>query len=452
MYGVRFVRFIEFLAGQLRRALAPVLAITIAVSTGGCSFLGAELNNRGGYLDAKLDDYWLIADTKQMRIMRAYVLIGSITRLAQTKYQSERELIIQHVNTSISVASDAYYCAYSQPGRCVYFDERMVELEVSVLRLLVAVLSNKDDEDIFEGLSKQLSATFPLLKAVDSLTKLVETVTTTGEAAVNAAKVIQALLKVGQSAYIKGRRVGALYRDSIELQMVTVVSSLDAMCAIRQQHFVGYSNTTLAPNLARSQRYKHSPLTPDEEWAVDNFYGNPSDWPDPCPTFRRGLAEWQRGTGDLKIWRDFLNNDAAVFRRWVMPNENAFMQASDLIWRSCEHLTKDPDELSDCIGRRKLKPGSASSGRAVECAVDFDRAPAAAEAAVEAVAKEEKVKKANSKAVNLPWHDQCRLILYAKTVGLRQNRRSRADARLYWLSELTPSPSHPIQNRPLSPH
>lgn len=418
--------------------LIAVICVFIAapVTLTGCvGFLGAELNNRGGYLDKKLDNYWMIADTKQMRILRAYVLIGSTARLAQTKYQSERELIIQHVNTSIKVASDAYYCAYSQPGRCVYFDERMVELEVSVLRLLAAVLSSKEDEELFGAIGKQLSETFPLLKAVDSITKLAETVTTTGEAAVNASKVIQAVLQFGQTAYVKGRRLGALYRDSVELNMITSLSSLDAICAIRNSHYVAFR-----PN---SQDYvQATSLDGNRQWAVDNFYGHPAELPaEACAAFRKGFALWQRGSGDLSLWVDYLNNDVANYRGWMIPNEEVFVQASDLIWRSCEHLTSDLDELSDCIGRRRVNNGRTP----FECAIKFDTDP-------EAFDKADRVRAESKRSVgedSIPTN-ACRLILYAKTIEMRaeSRRRNGANTRIHWLSTLTPSPSHPLIRHP----
>jgi hypothetical protein len=415
-----------------------MVAIMIAASAlAGCSFVSLELNNRGGYIDATLDERWIIADTKPMRLLRAYVLVGSITRLAQTKYESERELIVRHVNTSIKVASDAYYCAYAQPGRCVFFDERMVELEVAVLRLLVTVLSSKDDEELFEALGKEISDTFPMLKAVDSLNGFVDAVTSAGEAAVNAGKAIQAVLKVGQSVYFKGRRLGALYRDSIELNMIAVMSSLDTMCAIRTGTFVRYSE-------ARARYETSHELDPNRLWAINNFYGDASELPDTaCLSFKKGFALWQRGSGDLSAWVDFLSIEASQYRGWIIPNEEVFIQASDLIWRSCEHLTSDIDELSDCIGRRKVS----DNREEMECAIKFDSDADALRKAAE-IGDEEKATGARSMS---PYTNACRLILYAKTVEMRADRRrkSGADTRIYWLSShLAPSPSHPLKYHP----
>jgi hypothetical protein len=298
----------------LRRQLILSVAVLSGLMAGGCSFIGAELNNRGGYLDAKGDEIWFIADTKPMRVLRAYVLLGSITRMAQTNYKSERELIVKHVNTSVQVAAEAFYCAYSQPGTCVYFDERMVELEISVLRLLVSVLSKKEEEELFQAVSKNLSNTFPLLKSFDTMTSLIDGLTSTGELAVNASKAIASLLKVGQIFYIQGRRIGALYRDAIELQMVTTISSMDTICAIKR----GQYRAKGAPYF-ESVKFETRLPDKDVEWAVQNFYGAPEELPDTCESYRRGVKLWQRGAGDLKEWVNFLYADAAKYRGVLIP-------------------------------------------------------------------------------------------------------------------------------------
>ncbi len=229
--------------------------------------------------------------------------------------------------------------------------------------------------------------------------------------------------------------------------MLTVLGSLDAICAIRTDAYAKYHSASYTYS-----GYQFSSLSRGERWAIDNFWGKPQDLPDTCGAFATGLALWHKGAGDLSEWKAFLTNEAAQFSRYVIPNENAFVQASDLIWRACENITSDNDQLSDCIGRRKLKERVEN---AKECAVDFDREPSKAQRDASEIATEEAVKSSKDKAADpekvvhmySTWTDQCRLILFAKTVELRAKRRSRADTRLYWLSELTPSPSHPLQNR-----
>jgi hypothetical protein len=396
----------------LRFSCSVFLVAALTPGLTGCvGFLDAELNNRGGFVDAKLDDYWMVADTKQMRMLRAYVLIGSITRLAETQYASEKEAIAKQVNTAVYVASDAYYCAYSAPGNCVYFDERLAELEVHVLRLLVAVLSKKENEDVFDALTKQVGESAPLLKGLTSLTSLVEAVTSTGEIAVSAGKLLTSVLKIGQAGYKYGRRIGALYRDSIELEMITVLSSLDAQCSRSKGVYTEFDTTTL--------EYKVHRLSKEEEWASRQFYGDVDGSLDACRALATGYPIWNKGSGDLSLWVDYLKTTALPFRETIVPNQNAFIQASDLVWRSCEQLTgADKDLLSECLGRR-----TKSGEKVIDCA--------AVDGQIEKVV----------------WDDRCRLILYALTAYSRADRRGRADARISWLSKLSPSIGHPLSTR-----
>lgn len=89
-------------------AILTAVGIPALLCSGCVAFLDAELNNRGGVIDLKLDERWILADTKQMRVLRAYVSIGSLARMSRENYyNSERQLIAQHVNTAVNVAFDA---------------------------------------------------------------------------------------------------------------------------------------------------------------------------------------------------------------------------------------------------------------------------------------------------------------------------------------------------------
>lgn len=422
------------------------LAIMIAMPLVGCSFFENELNNRGGYIDYKLDQHWWVADTKPMRVLRAYVLVGSVARLAQTRYKTQREGIVQKVNSAVAVAADAFNCAYSEPGRCVYFDERMAELEVAVLQLLSEVIANNDKE-LFEGVNKQFTDTFPLLKGVDSMSKLISTVTSTAELAVSASQAIQSIFMLGQNAYFRGRRLGALYRDSIELQMVAVLTSLDTMCAVKNRSlrtFEPQTNFKVGENkypyreigVGQGRTPHEQELDQDRAYALAIFYGTANELPSTsCLDFEKGYKVWVRGAGDLSKWTAYLEQVTVTYRQHLIPGEEPFVQASDLIWRACEHITEDKAQRSNCIGRRIVKDANGNDAPATECALDFDKG-----------VSEKELKDANTKI----WKDSCRLILYAKILKQRDERRksSGSASRLYWLSYLTPPVSHPLEVHP----
>lgn len=412
--GGRSVMRMRFVTRQLCAVVMGALLCQ------GCalSFLDAELSNRGGYLDQKLDERWMVADTKQMRVLRAYVMIGSLARMSRENYyKSERQLIAQHVNTAVRVAFDAYTCAYARPGDCVYFDERMAELEVAVIRLAVAVFSKHENESLVELVATQAEDTAPLLKALFSAGKLVDAAATATDAVASTGKLIKSLLSLGEAAYFTGRRAGALYRDSIELAMIATLGSLDVQC----QGAAG-----LAQNFASESDQRGSAKT------FLQFYGYIDPNPAACAAFNAGLGAWSKGAGDLAAWHSFLADDAVSFRQLIIPGQGAFVQASDLVWRACDQIAETDAQLAVCLGHR----GPEASPR--ECNIDNSGTV-----------------KINVKLLTSPnWdelgddilrNDSCRLILYGKTWAARNGRlRGASDARIFWLS--LGGPSH-ISNR-----
>lgn len=386
-------------------AAIPLLAIGLA----GCAgFFGAELNNRGGYIDQKLDSKWMHADTKQMRILRAYVMIGSLARMSRENYyKSERQLIAQHVNTAVNVAFDAYACAYSRPGDCVYFDERMAELEVAVIRLAVAVFSKHENESLFQLVATQADDNAPILKVLFSAGKVVDAASTATEAVASTGKLIKSLLSLGEAAYFAGRRAGALYRDSIELAMIASLGSLDLQCAWRNGEVKAASHEVAA--------------------TYRQFYGAADSRLDPCAAFRKGLSAWKQGAGDLSDWKTFLETEIVAFRFQIIPGESAFIQASDLVWRACEQIAETPAQLATCLGHRGV------AAETPECGIDNEGKQQAAQRATEATKKPDpaEIEKLGKKILA---EDNCRLLLYGKTWASRQLRRGKADARIFWLS------------------
>ncbi|MEQ1716569.1 MAG: hypothetical protein ABL907_11385 [Hyphomicrobium sp.] len=391
------------------RCLLSIFLLLVAVPglTGCGGFFGAELNNRGGYLDQKLDEKWILADTKQMRVLRAYVMIGSLARMSRENYyKSERQLIAQHVNSAVRVAFDAYTCAYARPGDCVYFDERMAELEVSVIRLAIAVFSKHENESLFQLVASQADETAPLLKVLFSAAKVVDAASTATDAVASTGKLIKSLLNLGEAAYFTGRRAGALYRDSIELTMIATMGSLDVQCQ---------GAARLAEGFATDQR--------DGAFRTfQQFYGYTASNPAACTAFKNALAAWRQGAGELSDWHDFLAGEGAKFHQQIVPVEGAFVQASDLVWRACEQIAETDAQLAVCLGHR----GPEASER--ECNID-----------------QKGVVAVNVKTLKNPnWtelgqqileNDSCRLILFGKTWASRNGRlRGASDTRIFWLS------------------
>ncbi len=408
-------------AGFLRHfAILTAVGIPALLGSGCVAFLDAELNNRGGIIDLKLDERWILADTKQMRVLRAYVLIGSLARMSRENYyNSERQLIAQHVNTAVNVAFDAYACAYSRPGDCVYFDERMAELEVAVIRLAIAVFSKHENESLISMIVSQSSDTAPLLKGVSSLGKALDALTSTAEAVASTGALIKSLLNFGEAAYFTGRRAGALYRDSLELSMIAVLGSLDVQC-------IGLDEV--------ARQFRVGDERDEARRTLVQFYGGPKPDASACAALAEGLIRWRQGSGDLAEWKEFLANDMVAFRKYIVPGEGAFIQASDLVWRACEQIAgTDRGALATCLGHRGPKATKS------ECGIELD-----GDQDVKLAEAEKDPKLTSQRVLELLRKDSCRLILYAKTWESRQDRRGGADARLYWLS--MKGPNH-ISNR-----
>jgi hypothetical protein len=109
----------------------------------------------------------------------------------------------------------------------------MVELESALLRLASSVFTKQENESLFSTMTKGCGDQSLLLKGVDSLSKVTEATTAVADLGDSAGKVVASLLSFGGAAYSTGRRIGALYRDAIELDMVTVLGSLQYQCHLQ---------------------------------------------------------------------------------------------------------------------------------------------------------------------------------------------------------------------------
>jgi hypothetical protein len=65
----------------MRRVVAFLVLVAVLLNSG-CAIYEKETTNRGGYLDAVLDDHWMKADSKSMRALRAFAIQVSLARIA----------------------------------------------------------------------------------------------------------------------------------------------------------------------------------------------------------------------------------------------------------------------------------------------------------------------------------------------------------------------------------
>jgi hypothetical protein len=168
----------------------------------GCAIWENETTNRGGYLDHLLDDHWIKADSQRMRALRAFAIQVSLARIASisSKNDSDRQLMAIRLGATTKRALPVLACALDKNplgGRnpCFYYDSAMVDYSTALFDLAMVALPIEDAKKLITA------ATGSLVNPI------------------NLIEVTQALVAIGRDALKYGRVVGALYRDTVELDV-----------------------------------------------------------------------------------------------------------------------------------------------------------------------------------------------------------------------------------------
>ena len=247
------------------------ISIAMALLLGGCAVFDKELNNRGGYADYLADQYWMRADSKQLRVLRGYALQAAVGRVAAISpfNSKDRDIIAVRMARANEGFERAYECAFVEyrPYGCIYFDDAMVDWTNGILKLATSSLSLEDGRTF---------ATRIASGGVDTL---------------------EALFELGKDAFVLGRSIGALYRDTIELETV-----------------VWIEDTSLGDRTANLKK----------------VYAN--------------------GAGNLAEWKAELERLKADGGTLPMPQLKHFKQIHDVIVRSCIDITSDKKLQETCTG------------------------------------------------------------------------------------------------------
>jgi hypothetical protein len=181
-------------------------ALLIGVSVTGCALIEAEKNNRGGFLDEIADDHWMKADSKKMRALRAITLEASLARIAMIapKSASDRSLLARRIGETTKRADIVRRCAFNElqlAGQlsdepCFFFDSVMVDYENALFDLALIALPIEEARNLISRVSGGIASV-----------------------SVNPLQLVQALLDIGREAFRYGRVVGAIYRDTLELEV-----------------------------------------------------------------------------------------------------------------------------------------------------------------------------------------------------------------------------------------
>ncbi len=198
------------------RWVARIFALAIAVSVSGCAIIEAEKNNRGGYLDEIADEHWMKANSKRMRALRAITLEASLARISMIapKSAADRSLLARRIGETTKRADMVRRCAFGelqlagqQPGEtCFFFDSVMVDYENALFDLALVALPIEDAKSLISRVTGGIA-----------------------QVSVNPLQLVQALLDIGREAFRYGRVVGAIYRDTLELEVQVWLASEDVL-------------------------------------------------------------------------------------------------------------------------------------------------------------------------------------------------------------------------------
>jgi hypothetical protein len=286
------------------RIVVVVFVMFALLFNGGCAIYEKEVSNRGGYLDAVLDDHWMKADSKGMRALRAFAIQVSLARIASVsaKNESDRQLLAIRIGALTKRFQPIFACAFDTnplgvPGAendpCFYYDSAMLDYSTGLFDLAMVALP------------------------VEDARRLVTTVTGSFVNPINIVDLLNTLLQIGKDALKYGRVVGALYRDTVELEVQLWLATP-----------------------AIDNRPPPFQVTEAHVAALREIYSRRND----------DMASWLAAMGALR--GQGLE---------PMPQRRFFVELAGLMNYLCNLITKDPAALGQCkAGLPKTLPAPAA--------------------------------------------------------------------------------------------
>lgn len=112
------------------RGVVSILLVVAMLFNSGCAIIEKETTNRGGYLDAVLDDHWMKANSKGMRALRAFAMQVSLARIASVsaKNDFDRQLLAIRIGALTKRFLPVYACAFDKSAWGAGSGERSVFL------------------------------------------------------------------------------------------------------------------------------------------------------------------------------------------------------------------------------------------------------------------------------------------------------------------------------------
>ena len=285
--------------------LLGVLALVCSLS--GC----ASFQNRGGLTDWAEDQFVFKADSKEMRVLRSYVILGGLARISSSSPMTieERDLVSAQIASAVRQSYDALVCAKSRVEGCVFFDDRMAGLDRSLLRLASTVLLPEENKDLMAIIQKEVFGG----KLTDGLLgpagKIISAAGEVGITAGSAVNIVGSFIELGRNIAKFGGRFAPIYRDSVELRVRVVIDGLKVLCG--------------------------------NKYIFENSY---------CFDLGYVSGKWNAGVGNLAEMDSLSSEMLSKYAALIRPDQRHFAEISDLIIRSCEELVggdASDDEYSE---------------------------------------------------------------------------------------------------------
>lgn len=156
----------------MKKVIILFLAMTMLSS---CAFLGdvrrAEKNNRGGYLDEKADQFITVANTYEMRALRAYAMLVSLATIAEDVglRKSARESVATQIigaSANIDIANNCA-AAFIKGEVCLFFDSKMVDVSRDLYDITISILPIDELQQLFTNPRNVLTSSRTLINITD---------------------------------------------------------------------------------------------------------------------------------------------------------------------------------------------------------------------------------------------------------------------------------------------
>jgi hypothetical protein len=323
---------------QMRNWLRATVVAMAVVCLSGC----AEFRNRGGVVDDLFDKYLFIADTKGHRVLRSYLVTGSLIAYArQSKITlADRQAIAGRMFAALEAGNEAFNCAYESETGCIFFDEKMLRFDYAIYKLALAIFLDTESKEVYAYLRDRVVEEVPVIgRFARGAVRATQVVNDAAGAVYDVSEIIDKILYYSFRAVGTAARIGSLYRDAIEMDMVVVTDHFAAACEIAEF------------NKPANQTFKLRRVVWSE---LQTKYSSQMPVPtsEACVSFVQAYSLYQEARGDFRSWQQYLSGLNGNLRA-VVPTADHFFYVSRLIYSSCASIMNGSGQnFENCAGKR----------------------------------------------------------------------------------------------------